>query len=160
MFCPVVITCAVVRKSDCPDFFDLKLAGLEWLKERTIVTSEETPRPQGGFVMIQIAEIEKACDLFDARELKPEDGMVFLALLANTNRLNGHIRATAEDIGKTIGRSGAHVSKSLSRLSKAHLLRRIKDEKGDGTFYALNPWMVECGENRFRGYLKKRFMEA
>jgi DNA-binding transcriptional ArsR family regulator len=149
-----------VRKSDSPDFFDLKLAGLEWLKERTIVTSEETPRPKGGFVMIQIAEIEKACDLFDARELKPEDGMVFLALLANTNRLNGHIRATADEIGKTVGRSGAHVSKSLSRLSKAHLLRRIKDEKGDGTFYALNPWMVECGENRFRGYLKKRFMEA
>jgi|GEM_PF-3032121 len=149
-----------MAKSKHSDFFEVKLAGLEWLQERTIVASEGTPRPKGGFVMIQIAEIEKACDLFMGRELKPEDGMIFLALLANTNRLNGHIRATAEDIGKTVGRSGTHVSKSLSRLNKAHLLRRIKDEKGDGTFYALNPWMVECGENRFRGYLKKRFMEA
>ena len=136
------------------------LAGLEWLKERSIVTSEETPRPNGGFVMIQIAEIEKACELFDSRELKPEDGMVVLALLANTNRANGHIRATADEIGQTVGRSGSHVSRSLARLSKAHLLRRIRDERGGGAFYALNPWMVECGESRFRGYLKKRFMEA
>ena len=117
-------------------------------------------RPSDGFVMLQLTETEKLLEVFRNKDLKPEDGMVLLALIAHTNRLNGHIRVTADELGESLGRTGKHVSNSLARLTKNHLLRRIKDERGGGSFYALNPWMVECGESRFRGYLRKRFQEA
>jgi len=136
-----------------------RLPALEWALERTNVEGD-LHRPPGGFVMLQLTETEKLLEVFKNKDLKPEDGMVFLALIAHTNRLNGHIRVTADELGESLGRTGKHVSNSLARLTKNHLLRRIKDERGGGSFYALNPWMVECGEGRFRGYLRKRFAEA
>ena len=147
-----------MRRSDSPDFYGMQPAALEWTDERTTV--EGDLKPPSGFVMIQVMETQKLLEVFKSRDLKPEDGMVLWAMLGHVNRLNGHIRVTADDLGESLGRSGPHVSKSIARLNKAHLIRRINDHRGDGTFYALNPWMVECGENRFRGYLKKRFMEA
>ena len=156
--CPVVITGAVVRKSVSSDFYGMQPAGLEWAGERTTVDGDLNP--PSGFVMIQVMETQKLLEVFKSRDLKPEDGMVLWAMLGHVNRLNGHIRVTADDLGESLGRTGPHISKSIARLQKALLVRRISDHRGDGTFYALNPWMVECGENRFRGYLKKRFMEA
>ena len=110
--------------------------------------------------MIQVMETQKLLEVFKSRDLKPIDGMVLWAMLGHVNRLNGHIRVTANEIGESVGRNGPSVAQSMHRLSKGHLIRRIRDHRGGGAYYALNPWMVECGENRFRGYLKKRFMEA
>ena len=108
--------------------------------------------------MLYIKDLSRLIHKAGTRELKPRDGMVFLALLARVDWSTGLIRATADMLAEDLASNPADIRASLSRLKSQHYVRWIEDKTD--RFYASNPWVVEPANPKSRNYIKHCFMEA
>jgi hypothetical protein len=113
---------------------------------------------QNPFLMLYIKDLSRLIHKAGTRELKPRDGMVFLALLARVDWSTGRIKATADMLAEDLSSNPADIRASLSRLKSQHYVRWIQDKTD--RFYAINPWVVEPANPKSRNYIKHCFMEA
>ena len=110
-----------------------------------------------NFVMLHLHDLERVFNLHSRRDLKPMDGLTFLALVSQISWSSGKAEVTSEQLGEMLGTDARLIRTSLSRLRKYGVVTMFRDKTG--FFYSIHPGIVKAGRTDSRNLLIQQWRE-